>query len=250
MCFLSVIIPTCNSEKTIERCLNSLTSQTYQDFEICIIDGASSDLTIAKVSSFRSCCDRIRIISDKDKGTYDAMNKGVGIARGEWIYFLGSDDKIYDENVFSDIFKNASEKKYGIIYGNVLIDGDTTWAKDGQIYDGEFNINKLLDRNICHQAIFYKKKIFDKLGKYNLRYPVCADWELNLRFFPRTQSKYLNRIIANFSGGGISSKSLIDPIGQNLSVLRKKALLEYNTYQFISIVKSYLTFLKSSLFYH
>jgi glycosyltransferase involved in cell wall biosynthesis len=236
MPFLSVIIPTYNSEKTIERCLNSIISQTYQDFEICIIDGASRDSTIAKVSNFRVDCDRIRIISEKDKGTYDAMNKSIDIALGEWIYFLGSDDEMYDENVFADVFNSIPAKNCGMIYGNVRINGDTSWAKDGQIYDGEFQVEQILARNICHQAIFYRKKIFDKLGKYNIRYPVCADWELNLRFFPSTNPRYLDRIIANFYGGGISSENVTDSIGDRLIFLRKKFVFEYNFYRLISSI--------------
>ena len=233
MNLLSVIIPTYNSKETIERCLKSLIFQTYQNFEICIIDGGSSDKTIDKVINFRSHFKNIRIISESDKGTYDAMNKGIDIAQGDWVYFLGSDDEVYDENVFSDIFRADLEKNFGILYGNVHINGDTSWAKDGQLYDGEFLIQKLLTRNICHQAIFYRRKLFNKLGKYNLRYPICADWELNLRFFPKTKSKYLDRTIATFHGGGISSQPIIDPIGEDWNILRKKALIEYNLHRFI-----------------
>ncbi len=236
MLFLSVVIPTYNSEKTIERCLNSLICQTYQDFEICIVDAASSDGTIAKIDRFRSKFKNIRILSELDRGTYDAMNKGIDLAKGEWIYFLGSDDEIHDENVFTDFFKIDPDKNCGIVYGNVQIDGDTTWAKDGQIYDGEFPFEQLLERNICHQAIFYRTKMFKKLGNYNLRYPVCADWELNLRFFPRTKSKYIDRIVANFYCVGISSKVVIYPIGGELIYLRKKAYFVNILYQFLTFI--------------
>jgi glycosyltransferase involved in cell wall biosynthesis len=233
MSFLSVIIPTYNSEATIERCLNSLAGQTYQDFEICIIDGASSDETIAKVNKFYTQFKHIRILSEPDKGVYDAMNKGVDISKGEWLYFLGSDDEISDDKLFSDIFKTAFQKDCGIIYGNVRITGNTSWAKDGQIYDGEFDMKQLLAKNVCHQAIFYRKILFDKLGKYNTRYPAYADWELNLRFFPRTKFEYLDRTIANFYVGGISSQFVIDPIREDISILRKKALAEYYLYRFV-----------------
>jgi glycosyltransferase involved in cell wall biosynthesis len=231
MAILSVIIPTYNSEETIEQCLNSLTRQTYRDFEVCIVDGASSDGTIAKVNRFCTQLENIKIVSEADKGTYDAMNKGIDIAQGDWVYFLGSDDQVHDENVFADIFKTIPARNCGIIYGNVQIKGDTTWAKDSQIYDGEFSIHQLLDRNICHQAMFYRKRLFDKLGKYNLRYPMCADWALNLRFFPRTKPQYVDRIIADFRGGGISSQQIADPIGQDLPALRKRTLIEYNLYR-------------------
>ena len=233
MVFLSIIIPSYNSELTIERCLDSLSIQTYQDFEVCIIDASSSDNTLSRVSQFRSKFQNIRILSESDRGTYDAMNKGIDLAKGEWIYFLGSDDEIHDEHVFADMFKVDPDKNCGMIYGDVRVCGDTLWAKDGQIYNGKFSIEHLLERNICHQAIFYRTKMFKKLGKYNLRYPVCADWELNLRFFPKTKSNYLDRIIANFYGGGISSKVAIDPIGDDLKFLRKKAFVIYNLYRLV-----------------
>jgi glycosyltransferase involved in cell wall biosynthesis len=233
MSFLSVIIPTFNAEMTIESCLDSLMCQTYQDFEICIIDGASSDGTVDKVNQFCTKFKNIKIVSEPDKGTYDAMNKGIAIAQGDWLYFLGSDDQIYDEHVFSDIFNTTLARRCGIMYGSVHINGDTPWAKDGQIYDGEFPIRKLLERNICHQAVFYKKTLFDKLGNYNVQYPVCADWAVNLRFFPRTTPKYIDRIIANFQGGGISSQPIVDPIGRDLKRLRTKARIEYILYRFV-----------------
>jgi glycosyltransferase involved in cell wall biosynthesis len=233
MSFLSIVIPTYNSEKTIERCLNSLIFQTYQNFEICIVDAASSDGTLEKIDRFRSKFQKIGVWSETDKGTYDAMNKGIDLSQGEWIYFLGSDDEIHDQNVFTDIFKVEPDKNSGIVYGNVRIDGDTPWAKDGQIYDGEFTIEKLLTQNICHQAIFYRRKMFEKLGKYDLNYPVCADWELNLRFFTRTNPQYLERTIASFYGGGISSEEPIDPIGGNLK-LRKRIVRQSKLRQFVS----------------
>jgi glycosyltransferase involved in cell wall biosynthesis len=233
MTYISVVIPTFNSESTIERCLNSLSIQIHQDFEVCVIDASSSDNTLAIVNKFRAKFQNIRILSESDRGTYDAMNKGIDIARGEWIYFLGSDDEIHDPTVFADIFKVNPDKNYGIVYGNVRIDGATPWAKDGQIYDGEFSIQQLLERNICHQAIFYRTKMFKKLGKYNLRYPICADWELNIKFFTKTKAKYINRIIANFHGGGISSQSLADPIGDDLDSLRKKALFLHTLHKFV-----------------
>jgi glycosyltransferase involved in cell wall biosynthesis len=240
MTLLSVIVPTFNSELTINRCLDSLICQSFQDFEILIIDASSTDKTLSNIDLFRSKFQNIRILSESDLGTYDAMNKGIDLAGGDWIYFFGSDDEIYDEiydeNVFADIFKVSPEKNCGIIYGNVWIDGSTSWAKDGQIYDGEFQFVQLLSKNICHQAIFYRRQIFRKLGKYNLRYPICADWELNMRVFSRTKSKYLDRIIAVFYGGGISSGVVVDPILKDLTALRIKAMTAYILYRLLPLL--------------
>jgi hypothetical protein len=103
----------------------------------------------------------------------------------------------------------------------------------GQIYDGEFTIERLLEQNICHQAIFYRTEIFYKLGNYDLNYPVCADWELNLRFFARANPRYLERTIASFYGGGISSEKSNDSIGGSLK-LRKKIVRQSKIRQFVS----------------
>lgn len=147
MTSLSVIVPTYNSEETIERCLTSLLSQTYQDFEICIIDGNSIDRTLSIISHYQVLFKSIRVISEPDGGTYDAMNKGIDIAQGNWLYFLGSDDEIADKEVFSDIFSSSTgdgknSNKSDVMYGNVKVIGDSSWARDQQIYDGAFNIDK------------------------------------------------------------------------------------------------------------
>ena len=228
MVFLSVIIPTYNSEITIERCLNSLLVQTYQNFEVCIIDGGSSDGTITKVNTFCSYFKNIKVVSEPDHGVYDAMNKGIDIAQGDWLYFMGSDDEVFDKDVFLDIFNTTTSKKHGIIYGSAYIREDAVWAKAGQVYDGFFDMKKLFIKNICHQAIFYKKELFQRFGKYNIQYFVCADWEINLRFFSKTEFIYLDRIIANFYGGGLSSQANVDPIEHDLKKLRKKTLREYS----------------------
>ena len=232
MHLLSVIIPTYNSEKTIERCLSSLLSQTFQDFEICIIDGSSIDETISKANQFRSHFKNIRIISESDAGTYDAMNKGIDFAQGYWLYFLGSDDELFDENVFLDVFNTNLPRNCGMMYGNVYVNGDTAWAKSGSAYDGSFSIEKILQKNICHQAIFYQKNLFVKFGKYKIQYPVCADWEANLRLFPKTKSIFIDRFIATFYGGGLSTGEIVDPIGLDLERLRRQALREYKLRRF------------------
>jgi len=228
MVILSVIIPTYNSEKTIQRCLNSIIYQNFQNFEICIIDGASLDQTVSKVSNFRSNFKNIKIVSEPDQGVYDAMNKGIDIAQGDWLYFLGSDDEVFDKDVFLDIFNISLPKRCGMIYGNAYVHDDTLWAKAGQVYDGLFDIRKILSRNICHQAIFYKKELFQRFGKYKLQYSVCADWELNIRLFPKTEAIYLDRIIAKFYGGGLSTTANDDLIGRDLKALKKQALRAYH----------------------
>src|SRR5947209_4479772 len=90
-CLISVIIPTFNLKACIRKCLESLREQTFRDFEILVIDGGSTDGTIKIVQEFASSFPRLTWRSEKDRGVYDAMNKGVAMARGDWVYFLGSD---------------------------------------------------------------------------------------------------------------------------------------------------------------
>jgi glycosyltransferase involved in cell wall biosynthesis len=203
----SIVIPTYNSEENIEFLLRDLLSQTFEDFEILVIDGCSTDYTIEKAQNVQD--GRIKIISEKDLGIYDAMNKGIVNASGKWLYFLGSDDKLFNDSVLSKVSKHLEGQN--VVYGNVKINGDTTWSKDGQIYDGEFDFEKLFNRNICHQAVFYNSEfIKGHQFKFNLEYTLCSDWDLNLRCRSITEFLYVDLIIAEFNAGGLSTKTDLD----------------------------------------
>lgn len=203
MPYYSIIIPTYNSEKTIKQCLDSILNQTFRDFEILIMDNLSNDNTISIITEYDDS--RIKIHSAKDNGVYDAMNKGIDQSSGDWLYFLGSDDYFYNFKVLNDIFNNISFKDK-VIYGSVLISGNTFWANDKDVYDGFFSLQKLLKKNICHQAIFYNKSIFVN-KKYNSKYIICADWDFCLYCYSKYSFKYINIIVSVFKTGGVSSSS-------------------------------------------
>jgi glycosyltransferase involved in cell wall biosynthesis len=200
--FFTIIIPTFNSAKFIEKCLNSVFNQTFSGFEILIIDGVSNDNTLDICKSYNDS--RIKIISEKDDGIYDAMNKGIKLAKGNWLYFLGSDDILFNNLVLEKVAKFITKAKVSIVYGNVKINGKTGWTNNSLVYDGEFNLKKILIKNICHQAIFYSKSIF-KDEFYNLKYNVCADYDLNLKLFKKYKFKYMAITTATFTGGGTST---------------------------------------------
>lgn len=203
----SIIIPTFNSDSTLLQCINSVILQSFMDFEILILDGVSTDETLNIALRFND--ERIKIISEPDNGIYDAMNKGIKLAQGEWLFFLGSDDELYDEFVLAKINIEIAQTNRKIIYGNVKIVGNAGWATDGQIYDGVFNLNKLLEYNICHQAIFYHSSVFKKNGLYNENYKICADYDFNIRCWANFHFHYIDLIISLFNGGG-ASNFLID----------------------------------------
>ncbi len=203
--FFSIIIPTFNSSASIVRCLDSILVQNFGQYEIIIVDSLSNDNTVDIISSYAKKYDSINLISERDQGVYDAMNKGISRAKGEWLYFLGGDDTIFNEFVLQQVHTFIQSVGAKVVYGNVLVNGDTEWAKHGELYDGEFKLDKLMNQNICHQAIFYHKDVFVKCGMYNLKYTICADHDFNLRVAAKYKMKFIDHIICVFSAGGLSS---------------------------------------------
>lgn len=199
---LSIVTPTHNAEKSLKRCLNSILAQTFQAWELLIIDSLSRDntLTIARNAAEKDA--RIKIISEADSGVYDAMNKGIRIAQGQWIYFLGADDTLFDESIIERMLGQNSSN-YDFLYGNVLKIPEET------VYDGEFDIAKLLSKNICHQAIFYRKSVFERAGYFDTRFPVLADWAMNIKCMLSAdiRVKFVDTIIARFQTGGLSTRT-------------------------------------------
>ena len=203
---ISIIIPTYNSAKTLPDCLDSIISQTFIDYEVLIINGLSNDDTVAIAKSYNN--NKIKVFSEKDNGIYDAMNKGIRLSSGAWLYFIGSDDSLFDSNVLKSVSDVLQNSKSEMVYGNVIINGTPQWGYDGQIYDGEFSVGTLLRKNIAHQAIFYKKDIFDVIGNYNITYKVCADYDINLRVASKFKMRHVDLIIAIFNAGGVSTHTM------------------------------------------
>ncbi|MGN6605045.1 MAG: glycosyltransferase family 2 protein [Ginsengibacter sp.] len=204
--FFSIVIPTLNSEITLQNCLNSILSQTFSDYEIIVIDGLSTDSTLSLVKGYSSQYNSIRCHSEEDKGIYDAMNKGIRRARGEWLYFLGSDDLINNKEVLQQVY-SLDKRDYEVVYGNAKIIGKTAWAEEGQLYDGEFNLQKLLKKNICQQAMFYHRSCFtDTPAPFNVEYEICADWDFNFRCWARKEFLFVDITVVDFYGGGESTR--------------------------------------------
>ncbi len=211
--FFSIVVPAYNAEKDLFKLLESIQKQTFTDFEVLIMDGQSKDNTVDVAQSFND--KRFHIYSDADKGIYDAMNKGIELVRGEWVYFIGADDVLYDDEVLSKVAMFISRFSDCMwVYGNVVLKGDGRIVQiygDG-LYAGKFDLPKLLSQNICHQAIFYRKKLVDQIGNYNLYYPILADYDFNLRAFSRYEPKYMDLTVANYNTKGSSNSDDKDPL--------------------------------------
>jgi len=198
---LSIITPVFNNVKDIETCLKSVADQTYIHKEHWIIDGGSTDGTLGVIKEYANKYKHIKWISEKDNGIYEAMNKGIDKANGNWLYFLGSDDKLINNTIIEEVLTNPEFLEYDILYGNVL-------AKEiGEIWGYETNINGLKLRCTNHQATFTRKHIFNNLGKYNTEYKTCADWAFTIKCFKDTsvKLKYIDKIIAVYSIMGFSN---------------------------------------------
>lgn len=206
--FFTIIIPTYNSAKLLAECLDSIINQTFADFEILVMDGDSSDDTLLIVDNYIGNHLNIRVISEKDDGIYDAMNKGIKKAKGEWIYFLGSDDQLINNRAISDVYESIERNNFpDLVYGNVLL-GDTNY-----LHNGEYDICKLYDTNICHQSIFYKRTVFNSVGFFDLSYPALADWLFNFKCYTSktVRVQYINVLIAKYCLTGLSSATY-DPL--------------------------------------
>ncbi len=126
--------------------LDSIISQTFTDYEIVIIDGLSTDATLDIVKKYSYEKEKIKFSTERDNGTYDAMNKGMKTASGQWLYFLGSDDKLHSGTTLATVANHLTSTNAKVVYGNVKIVGNTSWAKDGTVYDGSFDFEKLLNK--------------------------------------------------------------------------------------------------------
>ncbi len=197
---ISIVIPTYNSGKTIEACLESIRAQNFRDFEVLILDAVSTDDTLTIVNKFKDSIP-LRIISEKDKGIYDAMNKGIALSNGKWLYFLGSDDAFFANDTLQQVSEVMKSTDAAVIYGNVMSD------RFNGIYAGEFNKTKIYNQNICHQSIFFRKEIFQITGEFDLQYKAHADYDHNFKWFlsGKIRHSFMDIIVANYADGGFSS---------------------------------------------
>ena len=191
---ITVITVVLNCEQHLENTIKSVISQKYDNIEYIIVDGGSADMSLNIIKRYEGQIDYW--VSEKDNGIYDAMNKAVSVAQGEWCYFLGADDILLDEY---SLFVEKAKESTCIYYANVLI------KKYGHISGGIFNKYKLMQQNICQQAILYPLFIF-KYYRFNLKYKLLSDYCLNIFLFCKYKFKHLDYTIAVFDDEGASCR--------------------------------------------
>ena len=205
MPLFSIITVCYNSEKTIERTLNSVLSQTCQDYEYIIIDGRSTDNTLNIINSFKERFgDKLRIVSEPDKGIYDAMNKGIRISNGLLVGIVNSDD-FYEPDTLEKVKEvYLKDEKYQIVYGMIrYVD------KCEQIEEMSFIHHRMMEQvMIHHPTCFITKAIYDDKGLYSLEYRSSSDYDFLLKMFydPEVIFTPVYSVLSNFTRGGESSK--------------------------------------------
>ncbi|MBQ7633835.1 MAG: glycosyltransferase [Alphaproteobacteria bacterium] len=199
---LSIITICYNIKDEIEKTCQSIVNQTWQDFEWIVIDGGSTDGTVDILNKYRS---RINVfISEKDKGVYNAMNKGIKLASGEWLSFMNGGDAYAANDVLEKVFK---DKNYDadVLYGNVnkiYPDGHTEYSN----YKTKIDLSYFANDVINHQSSFIKRNLFDKFGLYDEKYKIAADWEKWIVFMKNgCKFQKIDVIVADFMYNGISS---------------------------------------------
>ena len=218
-----MIIPTFNPSTILHEAIHSILSQSYRHFEILIIDNASDASTLKILEQYSSQDERIRFVTEKDNGIYDAMNKGVKFAKGDWLYFMGADDRLYNNKIFEQLLPFTS-KSVDIIYG------DCCYIPNDILERGEWTLERLLHANLNHQRLFYRRELLEK-NLYSDEFPIAADYELNIRLFCNhaVKKQYIPVTIVNYYSGGVSSKKVDKRFAEKWEVIFIPQFLKYFT---------------------
>ncbi len=216
MLHVSIVTVCFNSEKTIQQTINSANNQNYKFLEHIFIDGQSNDNTVNIIK--KNMKSNYLLISEKDDGIYDAMNKGIKLAKGDIILILNSDDIFYDHFTLDNIINTFKRKDdLDLIYGNIIISKNKKIVRNWIV--GEYKKNSFL-KGWCpaHPAFVVKKSTYLKFGMFNLKYKSAADIEIMYRFLDKYKCKYAycNKILVNMSAGGRSNKNISNIIFQNI----------------------------------
>lgn len=198
---LSIITVCFNAATLIKKSLASAVNQTFQDFELVIVDGGSSDNTLEELEGFKYKIGTL--VSEKDAGIYDAMNKGISLAKGEWIYFLNAGDAFFNEHVLEKVFNEINQVKPSFLYAKVQTVNEPTGVN--YIAGQKVSLEDFWFKYpICHQATFAKKELFLTVGMFNTHYQLISDTEWFIRVFKHTQGQthYIDELIAFYDVTG------------------------------------------------
>jgi glycosyltransferase involved in cell wall biosynthesis len=204
---VSIITVCKNAEQTLEKAIQSVLSQTYSEVEYIVIDGDSQDNTKEIIERYISQINHL--ISEPDSGVYQAMNKGINFATGDWIYFVNADDYLFDENVIQDLVTFIStHSNCTLIYGDHEARYTTGESNIHKPASSEQMLEEMVSLGECmiQPACFFKAELFQKLGLFNETYKIAADYEWFARLLqdPSCKLCYYPRTLVSYAHGGLS----------------------------------------------
>lgn len=238
---ISIIIATYNAGNTIERCLNSIIPQLTSQCELIIIDGASTDYTMSILKKYKAHINYL--LSEKDNGIYDAWNKGIKIAQGDWIMFVGADDvlikgaiEFYLNKINGDFIPPDTEYICAI---NDYVKSDGTFIKSiGGSPKWDMMRYYMVAAHVA--SLHNKKLLFDTVGLYNTDLKICSDYELLLRKGKNLKYIHYDKHIACMQSGGMSF---------SVSAIRETYIVR-KIHHTIPLYLNMLIYVKTLLFYH
>lgn len=207
---LSIITVTYNRSHVIRNAIESVLKQKFKDYEYIIVDGASTDDTVSVLKEYEAAFEgRMRWISEKDNGLYDAINKGFKMARGEVVGIINSDDFFHRDDVFQIIADAFEDSTVDAIYGDDRVVSAKDPNKEIRVTRASYFRPWMYRIGLMpgHQTFYARKRCFEQLGYYKTDYKIAADFELMLRFIyvNKIRTKYVPEIIMTFREGGVST---------------------------------------------
>lgn len=199
---VSIITVCYNAENEIERTMKSVLGQTLENYEYIIVDGASSDKTMDIISCVLKLYDasKVKVISEPDKGIYDAMNKGVNMASGEWICMMNAGDQFATKNVLTEIFCKDIPNNISFLYSDFY-----KATSYGKYFRVQTYCNDK-ERFLVHQSVIYKKQLHEHYGYYVVTPQIIISDALFFLQIPVCKTQKVDTVIAKYEGSGISEQ--------------------------------------------
>ncbi len=233
---ISIVIPSYNSGKYIDRALNSITSQNYSDYEIIVIDGGSKDKTLEILKSYKSTLgEKFNFISEPDKGEPDAINKGMRMAKGDVIAYLDSDD-VYEMDCFSIISEYFKNHDYKWAYGKCKIidenDKETrsVVTKFKEVFQPHYSFNTILIFDyIAQPSVFWRREVLESVGYLDIKEKLAFDYDYWLRLGQKFEAGYIDKYLACWRSHTTSetAKALSDDLKQGLDLSVRYSQTQY-----------------------
>lgn len=224
---ITVVTVCYNAESVLKKTFNSVLNQEYGDYEYVVIDGNSTDNTVNIIKEYKRKFEKrdieFRYISEPDKGIYDAMNKAIKIAEGEWIYFLNAGDYLFSNDTFKEIFAEEKNDDADIVYGKVI--KKTDHGNELRSHDPVETIVKELP--FCHQGVFTKTEIM-KAELFDCKYSMCADYDFFLNMYLQGKKfKKIESMVAYYQMGGLSDVNYFKTLKESYQIKSTRGVLKF-----------------------